>query len=180
MGDIKSTLDLVMERTRHLSLSAEEKEAQRRADVEKRLQGLLQQFADESRPAEDVMDRIAALQEEMQVTDPALPAEAVLRRVDPDGENGPLLDLLERLAPERCAALKTLLAEHRKHQTERLQAAGTTLQAMLARDHGITGSAVVPNPLKTAAVRHDLEALREETRSAVAALGEKKHKPHDG
>ena len=45
MAEIKSTLDLVMERTRHLSQSTAEKEAQRRGDFEKRLQGLLQAAA---------------------------------------------------------------------------------------------------------------------------------------
>ena len=46
MGEIKSTLDLVMEKTRHLTLSQEEKKAQKEIEVNKRLQGLLQKYQD--------------------------------------------------------------------------------------------------------------------------------------
>ena len=35
MGEIKSTLDLVMEKTRHLTASDEEKKAQKKAEIEK-------------------------------------------------------------------------------------------------------------------------------------------------
>ena len=47
MSEIKSTLDLVMEKTRHLTLSQKEKEAQKRIEVNKRLQGLLQKYQDD-------------------------------------------------------------------------------------------------------------------------------------
>ena len=33
MGEIKSTLDLVMEKTRHLTLSQEEKDAQKKVEI---------------------------------------------------------------------------------------------------------------------------------------------------
>ena len=46
MGEIKSTLDLVMEKTRHLTLSREEKEEQKRVEVNKRLKGLVQKYQD--------------------------------------------------------------------------------------------------------------------------------------
>jgi len=46
MGEIKSTLDLVMEKTKHLSQSSEEKQAQRRKDIENRLRGMLQKYQD--------------------------------------------------------------------------------------------------------------------------------------
>ena len=46
MGEIKSTLDLVMERTKNLSLSDEEKQAQKQKEVESRIRGLLQKYLD--------------------------------------------------------------------------------------------------------------------------------------
>ncbi len=46
MGEIKSTLDLVMEKTRHLTLSQKEKEEQKQIEVNKRLKGLLQKYQD--------------------------------------------------------------------------------------------------------------------------------------
>jgi hypothetical protein len=46
MGEIKSTIDLVMEKTRHLTLSREEKDAQKKVEVHKRLKGLVQKYQD--------------------------------------------------------------------------------------------------------------------------------------
>ena len=46
MGEIKSTLDLVMEKTRHLTLSQKEKDGQKQIEVNKRLKGLLQKYRD--------------------------------------------------------------------------------------------------------------------------------------
>ncbi|MBW2432576.1 MAG: hypothetical protein JRF36_03165, partial [Deltaproteobacteria bacterium] len=47
MGEIKSTLDLVMEKTRNLNLSDEEKQDQKNKEIESRLNGLLQKFEDQ-------------------------------------------------------------------------------------------------------------------------------------
>lgn len=41
MGEIKSTLDLVLERTKHLSQTSEEKQAQTQKDIENRRNGML-------------------------------------------------------------------------------------------------------------------------------------------
>ena len=46
VAEIKSTLDLVMEKTRNLTLSSEEKQAQKQIDVENRIKGLVQKFED--------------------------------------------------------------------------------------------------------------------------------------
>ena len=47
MGEIKSTLDLVLEKTRHLSQSSGEKQAQTQKDTDNRINGMLQKYLDE-------------------------------------------------------------------------------------------------------------------------------------
>lgn len=172
MGEIKSTLDLVMERTRHLSMSAEEKEAQRREDFAKRLQGLLQHYADEAQPVDRLMEALDELQAEMQLSDRQPAIRAVKGRIAPDRENEHWMALMERLAPGLCAPLQALLEAHRQKEAQCLQAARETMAAQLAGQYAITGSAAVPNPRRDAAARRELAALREETRTAIDALGE--------
>lgn len=46
MGEIKSTLDLVMDKTRHLTLSDEEKQEQKEKEFKKNLKGPAQKFQD--------------------------------------------------------------------------------------------------------------------------------------
>ena len=52
MAEIKSTLDLVMEKTKNLSLSSEERQAQKSKEIESRLRGLLQKFKDQALSAD--------------------------------------------------------------------------------------------------------------------------------
>jgi len=44
MGEIKSTLDLVLEKTKHLSLTSEERQLQQQNEIKKRIGGLLQKY----------------------------------------------------------------------------------------------------------------------------------------
>ena len=46
MGEIKSTLDLVLEKTKNLTLSSEEKESQKQKEVENRIKGMVQKYQD--------------------------------------------------------------------------------------------------------------------------------------
>lgn len=170
MGEIKSTLDLVMERTRHLSLSAEEKETQRREAFAKRLQGLLQQYADDALSVDEVRERIADLQSEMDISGPEQPAEAVILRVDPDQDNDRWLALLEHLAPDVSRPLGEILEAYEGEQAALLDSGRQLFGDRLAREDGITGSAVVPNPNKDPASRKKLTDLQKETRTKIAAL----------
>jgi hypothetical protein len=170
MGEIKSTMDLVMERTRHLSLSAEEKARQRREDFEKRLQGLLQQYADGAVTADQVADRIAGLQTERNITDRQLPVRAVFKRIDPDQDNRCWLALLARLAPSVQEPLQEVLAVYNRQRTDLLQKSEARMREDLARDHAILGSAVVPNPERDAACREKMTVLQQQTKSRIAAI----------
>ena len=170
MGEIKSTLDLVMERTRHLSLSAEEKEAQRREDFGKRLQGLLQQYADGAIPMDELQDRMAALGKETGITGNRLAVKAVLQRIDPDRDNNRWLAFLEHLAPGLGRPLDAILAAYKEDQAVLLQTGQKQLQDRLFRDHGISGAAVVPNPRQDPAVQKHLTTLRNETTEKVETL----------
>jgi len=170
MGEIKSTLDLVMERTRHLSLSAEEKEEQRREEFEKRLQGVLQQYADDAVSMDEFRNRLADLQKETGITHQKMAVDAVLRRIDPDQQNDRWLALLDDLAPDIGRPLEDILAAHQKDRVALMQAGQEQVWDRLARDHGITGSAVVPNPGQDPAVQGDLATLKDATAAKIEAL----------
>jgi len=167
MGEIKSTLDLVMERTRHLSLSAEEKEAQQREDFAKRLQGLLQQYADGAIYEDELRDRMAALETETGIRGRMLAVEAVAHRIDPGHDNELWLALLEHLAPGIDRPLQDILAAFEAEQTVLLQTGQEQFGNRLARDHDIAGTAVVPNPRRDPATQNKLTALWNETKEKI-------------
>jgi hypothetical protein len=65
MGEIKSTLDLVMERTRNLTLSMEEKEGQQNADIKKRLTALAQKYEDQIIKLTEFIDMLNELKKHL-------------------------------------------------------------------------------------------------------------------
>jgi hypothetical protein len=46
MGEIRSTLDIIMEKTEGLTISEEEKRAFQKSEIEVKVRGLLQRFID--------------------------------------------------------------------------------------------------------------------------------------
>ena len=161
MGEIKSTLDLVMEKTRHLTLSEEEKRQHKRKEERKRLAGLLQRYqdglADIDKTGEE-LDRLVQTEDG--------PAESALRdevmsRLALGGDNARWLELLQsryRIDPSGWQQIEKdfFLAVD--------SAAGRRIEEMkgeLERLGRISGSAVVPNL--------EADATWIETRRAIAA-----------
>ncbi len=145
MGEIKSTLDLVMEKTKHLSQSAEEKHAQRRKAIENRLRGILQKYQDKVISLEHLQRDYEELKAEFNLPDHTFLAGQVVDRLDPAGDNRALLEALEH-----CCNLDSIgLADIIKHYQADVQTAANSrmhaLKENLAQNHNISGSAVVPN-----------------------------------
>ena len=169
MGEIKSTLDLVLERTHHLSLSDEEKARQQKADFDKRMQGLLQQYADGILSVDTLQDRAASLRAELGVKDRGVLVAAIVGRIDPDQDNRRWLALTDTTAPALRHSLENILAEFSHRKRETLQESENRFREHLASQHGIAGSAVVPNPLKDSTCRADLAALRQQALDRLEA-----------
>jgi hypothetical protein len=170
MGEIKSTLDLVMERTRHLSMSAQEKLQQRQTEFAKRLQGLLQQYADGAMAVERLRDQINTLQARFSMTDPEPVLTGIIKRIDPEKDNQPWLALLTDRAPVISRRLEEILTTFQKERASLFAVTGERLREAMARRHGINGSAVVPNPATNPDFVEQLAQLRQKTHSRLNDL----------
>ena len=172
MGEIKSTLDLVMERTRHLSQSEEEKTRQRREDYGKRLQGLLQQYTDGILSKDALQDRMGALRSALKVNDQHALMTSIVGRIDPDRDNRRWLELMDTTAPSLRHPLEDILTDFSHRKRETLQKSEDRLRERLVSQHGIAGPAVVPNPLKDRTCRADLAALRQQALDQLEAAAD--------
>ncbi|MEN6332000.1 MAG: hypothetical protein ABFD57_08435 [Smithella sp.] len=172
MGEIKSAIELAMERTRNMSLSEEEKVQHHKDEFEKLLQGALQRYSDEVMSIDEFRERILELQSELHISDSQLVIKAVLKRIDPDEENERWLSLLSVLAPVLTDSLQEMLSDYSEQHSTLLQAARKQMLEQLAQRHGITGSAIVPNPDKSASYQHGISVLRRETRSRIDAIAQ--------
>ena len=91
MGEIKSTLDLVMEKTKHLSLSDEEKQNQKQIEVKKRINGLLQKYRDQVLSMEQLYTEYDRLKKELNLPDDTDLVNQIIDKLDLTGDNQILL-----------------------------------------------------------------------------------------
>jgi hypothetical protein len=144
LGEIKSTLDLVLEKTRHLTLSEEEKAVQQREVSLKRLSGLLQKFGDLALSSEHLAGGLDEICRAGGLADADVLAE-VLRRIDKDADNAPWLALLEDHFEGSLDPLVALLEEYQNARRTACDRRAEALLEQLARNRRICGTAVRPN-----------------------------------
>ena len=145
MAEIKSTIDLIMERTKNLSASPEERESYQRREREKHIRGLIQRLFDYNLTLDDVKDELAKEKQNSSAAEVAGALKNALSgHVDPEADNERLFRIVNELVGtpeerlretlaacrEEAASWKADLAERRRKDLE---------------SKGITGSAVLPN-----------------------------------
>jgi hypothetical protein len=145
LAEIKSTLDLVMEKTQNLTLSAEEKQIQRDKDTANRIKGLVQKLQDGLLTADQLTMEYERFRRDSELSDDRLLVREVLTRLDPAGDNQILLEILEKCCRFDTAAIRADITGYREayHQAARERSA--QLKENLEQNHFITGSAVLPN-----------------------------------
>jgi hypothetical protein len=145
MGDIKSTLDLVMEKTKNLNLSNEEREQQKSKEIKNRLCGLVQKFQDNILSTDNLRSDYQKLKKEYGLTSNRLLIEEICSQIQPGKDNHARFELLDEFKVPDFERLKSVLQEF---QTVLDTAAGQRheiLKDQLAKTYFISGSAVVPN-----------------------------------
>ena len=145
MGEIKSTLDLVLEKTKHLSQSSEEKQAQAQRDTQRRLKGILQKYQDGLISLVRLQREYEGLQTEFKLADNSALAGQVIDRLDPNGDNRALFEVLDQCCHLDSSGLADLIHQYQAGYQKAAQSRREGLKASLAQNHNISGSAVVPN-----------------------------------
>ena len=145
MGEIKSTLDLVMEKTKHLSLSSAEKQKQEKAEMEKRINGLLQKYQDQTLSADDLNTEFEKLKKEFSLADDTILVDQILKGLDLHQDNHQRLALLKVYCSQDLQAIESVLKEFQDELNATASYRMVQLREDLAQKHTISGSAVVPN-----------------------------------
>jgi hypothetical protein len=145
MGEIKSTMDLVLEKTKHLKLTEDEKRQQQSKDINQKLNALIQKFQDQRASRETFLAEYAALQEEFKITNHHLLVQTVIDHIDPDVDNQALLSILQEFSQSGVDAVLNCINEYNAEADDALARRSEKIKAQLQKDHQISGSAVVPN-----------------------------------
>ena len=145
MGEIKSTLDLVMEKTRHLSQTDEEKKIQKQKDIANRLNGLLQKYQDSVLSLGQLQREYENFRTELNLTDHSALADNVIRRLNPDLDNAVLFDVLEHCCQLDYSGLADAVDNYQTDCRKAAQRRMAPIKERLKGEYHISGSAVVPN-----------------------------------
>ena len=146
MAEIKSTIDLIMERTKNLSASPQERKAYQQREREKHIRGLVQRLLDDNLTLNGAKDEIAKEKKNgsaAEVTEDL--KKALAGHVDPEADNERLFRIVNELAGTPEDRLRETLhafqAESFGWKTGLLERQKKELETK-----GVSGSAVVPNP----------------------------------
>ncbi len=145
MGEIKSTLDIVMEKTKHLSLSEEEREAQKKEDAKKNVRGLIQKYKDRIFDAKQLEDEWNSLEKEYSLSDRQLLVDEIVDQIHLNTENSLPVASLREICGQDTGPLESVLEDYINKKTEVVQAKQKAIQEEIADRYHISGSAVVPN-----------------------------------
>ena len=144
MAEIKSTLDITMEKAKKFSVTEEEKQGFRRQELEGKIKGLVQKTLDGILDSERFQVEVVALQaKEKEQVDRILKDE-VVARLEVEANSEELLKILEHTAgAEKAAAKKTLADFEMKTAKQKDSRRKELLESF--KKKGISGSAVLPN-----------------------------------
>jgi len=144
MAEIKSTLDIIMEKAKKFSVTEEEKQGFKRQELEGKIKGLVQKALDGILDFERFQVELAALQaKERDLVDQILKDE-VVTRIEVEENSEALLKILENAAGSGKAAVKKTLADFGMKTAKQKDSRRKALLESFKKK-GISGSAVVPN-----------------------------------
>jgi hypothetical protein len=145
LSEIKSTLDIVLEKTKHLTLSEDEKQAQTKKEARQNLAGLLQKYQDKVLDIYQLKDNLNELKEFYDFIDTHALASEILKRIELDNDNTSFMVILDDICQADSNGLKAVLSEYQKTIRIRRDQRSDQIIEKLSRDYLISGSAVLPN-----------------------------------
>jgi hypothetical protein len=144
MAEIKSTLDIIMEKAKKFSVSEEDKKGFRRKELEGKIKGLIQKYVDGLMDMEKLrQDSVALRTDDEETFDQVIRQEAI-DRIKPGEINAPLLEILSSAVGMDTGPIKKLLGDLDSRIKEETVRREKVLREEL-RKKGVSGSAVIPN-----------------------------------
>ena len=144
MAEIKSTLDLVLEKTRDLTLTGKEKRNLEREELDKKVQRIVNRYLDNFFPLTRLREEVEGMDSKEADLPYRLLTKHLVGHFSLDTDNSAIVSALSEIVGLDTTPLTTLQREYQgeKEEAER----SYTEEALLAlKKKGVSGSAVVPN-----------------------------------
>ena len=177
MAEIKSTLDIIMEKAKKFSVTEEEKKGFKRQELEGKIKGLLQKAVDGVLDSERFQVEVFAFQTKEKELVHRILQEEIVARIELGANNEALLQLLEKTEGLASGAIRKVVAKSEKKDEKQKESRRKALIESFKKK-GISGSAVLPNldanrewlRSRSEATRQLQEEIREQLKSLPASL----------
>lgn len=168
MAEIKSTLDLVMEKTKHLQFSEQERRQQQSKEAGARIRGVLQKLVDQDLRIEQFTKDYQRLKSDYHLKDDAALISECLGQIVMIGDNQAVLAALDAAEGFELSAIETVIEEFQQRYRDLAAAAEQRLVSEYALRDQMSGSALVPNLNLDIEWRGEKEALEKEFRARMS------------
>jgi hypothetical protein len=173
MAEIKSTLDIIMEKAKKFSVNEEEKEGFRRRELEGQIKGLVQKTLDGILDSERFQVEVAAVQAKDKDLVDQIIRDEVVARFELEANSEALLEILDYVVGTVSAGVRQVMGEFEKKAEKQKESRRKALLESFKRK-GISGSAVLPNvdaDLEWARIKAEMRRqLQEEIREQIISL----------
>ena len=172
MGEIRSTLDIIMEKTKNLKISDEEKEAFKEQEMTGKIKGLIQKFLDGIIDMDQLRGKVSGLVETGEDMVKRLIREECVSRIELKGNNEPFLRLLEEITGSEVDSLREVSKSFEKRLEKEKGSREEGFKRRLKKQ-GISGSAVLPNIYADPEWSRYLSEIKEEFQERLTSYWQK-------
>ncbi len=169
MAEIRSTLDIIMEKAKNLKVTEEDKKEFAEKEVQGRTQGLFQKYLDGILLTEQLKREMASFDKDLKPVAERELLGACLSTLTVEGDNQSLFEMLDQLLGCDIKPILDLIDEFQDQQdAERSKKSASRIQAL--RKWGVSGSAVIPNLTADTAWRDFLLEMQERFQERLKGL----------
>jgi hypothetical protein len=144
MGEIRSTLDIIMEKTKGLTMSEQERRAFKEQEMAGKVKGLIQRYLDGAVAMDKLKGEIAALAEKDEDMVRMMIIKESIPRIEIGEYNESILRILEETTGLDTVSIRTALKDFEDKLEQEKGLREKELIKSLNKK-GISGSAVLPN-----------------------------------
>jgi hypothetical protein len=144
MAEIRSTLDIIMEKAGNLTVTDEDKKSFAEKEIQGRVKGLFQKYLDGILSIQQLKTEMASFDDEQQTSAKKELRTACLAAMTVEGDNQPLFEMLVQLPGCDTKPFLDRIDEFQE-QLKNEHSKRTEAQLGTLKGLGVSGSAVIPN-----------------------------------
>lgn len=145
MGEIKSTLEIIMEKTKDMTLTEDEKRELKHREIQGKVGGIIQKLMDGITDIEECKMEVAALAKDKQELIMQVVMDEAVPRITLGEDNTTIMKVFEVTDGIDASVIRECLDKTNQEIAEKRRKQEKEMGIRL-RERGVSGSAVIPNP----------------------------------